>query len=91
MILPQLLGYVAGARGHYVTTGTLDQIADLVEDWFTNGAADGFDLMPRLFPPQFDIFAAEAVPLLQRRGLFAPNTPARCFASTTASPAEQWF
>ncbi|HZT87667.1 MAG TPA: LLM class flavin-dependent oxidoreductase [Stellaceae bacterium] len=68
--LRQLLGYLAGARGHYVTAGTPEQIADLMEDWFRDGAADGFNVMPPLLPQQFDAFAAEVVPILRRRGLF---------------------
>ena len=68
--LRQLLGYLAGARGHFVTAGTPEQIADLIEDWFADGAADGFNVMPPLLPAQFEAFAAEIVPLLQRRGLF---------------------
>jgi FMN-dependent oxidoreductase (nitrilotriacetate monooxygenase family) len=68
--LRQLLGYLAGARGHYVTAGTPEQVADLIEDWFEDGAADGFNIMPPLFPAQLDLFAAEVIPLLQRRGLF---------------------
>ncbi len=68
--LRQLLGYLAGARGHYVTAGTPEQIADLIEDWFAEGAADGFNIMPPLLPAQLDVFAAEVIPLLQRRGLF---------------------
>jgi FMN-dependent oxidoreductase (nitrilotriacetate monooxygenase family) len=68
--LRQLLGYLAGARGHYVTAGTPEQIADLIEDWFTDGAADGFNIMPPLLPAQLDVFSAEVIPLLQRRGLF---------------------
>ena len=68
--LRQLLGYLAGARGHFVTAGTPEQIADLIEDWFNDGAADGFNVMPPLLPLQFEVFAAEVVPLLQRRGLF---------------------
>jgi FMN-dependent oxidoreductase (nitrilotriacetate monooxygenase family) len=68
--LRELLGYLAGARGHYVTAGTPEQIADLIEDWFTDGAADGFNIMPPLLPAQLDVFGAEVIPLLQRRGLF---------------------
>src|SRR5271156_1413353 len=68
--LRQLLGYLAGARGHFVTAGTPEQIADLMEDWFTDGAADGFNVMPPLLPNMFDVFAAEVVPILRRRGLF---------------------
>jgi alkanesulfonate monooxygenase SsuD/methylene tetrahydromethanopterin reductase-like flavin-dependent oxidoreductase (luciferase family) len=68
--LRQLLGYLAGARGHFVTAGTPEQIARLIEDWFEDGAADGFNIMPPLLPAQLDAFAAEVIPILQRRGLF---------------------
>ena len=70
LTLRQLLGYLAGARGHFVAAGTPEQIADLIEDWFTDGAADGFNIMPPLLPVQLDVFSAEVIPLLQRRGLF---------------------
>ncbi|MEI7712695.1 MAG: LLM class flavin-dependent oxidoreductase [Rhodospirillales bacterium] len=68
--LRQLLGYMAGARGHYVTAGTPEQIADLIGDWFAAGAADGFNLMPPILPAMLDVFVDEVVPLLRRRGLF---------------------
>jgi len=68
--LRQLLGTLAGARGHFTFAGTPEQVADLIEDWFTNGAADGFNIMPPLLPSMLDVFSAEVVPLLQRRGLF---------------------
>src|SRR5260370_37692453 len=66
----QLLGYLAGARGHSVPAGAPEQIADLIEDWFTDGAADGFNIMPPLFPAQLEMFSAEVIPILQRRWLF---------------------
>jgi alkanesulfonate monooxygenase SsuD/methylene tetrahydromethanopterin reductase-like flavin-dependent oxidoreductase (luciferase family) len=68
--LRQLLGYLAGARGHFTIAGTPQQIAELIEDWFTGGAADGFNIMPPLLPAQLDVFSAEVIPLLQQRGLF---------------------
>jgi alkanesulfonate monooxygenase SsuD/methylene tetrahydromethanopterin reductase-like flavin-dependent oxidoreductase (luciferase family) len=68
--LRQLLGYLAGARGHYVTAGTPDQIADFIEDWFQDGAADGFNIMSPLLPAQLDVFSAEVIPILQQRRLF---------------------
>ncbi len=68
--LRQLLGYLAGARGHYVTTGTPERIADLIEEWFADGAADGFNLMPPVLPGMLDVFVAQVIPLLQKRGLF---------------------
>ena len=68
--LRQLLGTLAGARGHFTFAGTPDRVADLIEDWFTDGAADGFNIMPPLLPSMLDVFSAEVIPLLQRRGLF---------------------
>ena len=68
--LRQLLAYLAGARGHYTTAGTPEQIANLIEDWFNDGAADGFNVMPPVLPAMLDVFVAEVIPLLQKRGLF---------------------
>src|SRR5438876_3223034 len=68
--LRQLLATLAGARGHFTAAGTPEQIADLIEDWFPGGAADGFNIMPPLLPSMLDVFSAEVIPLLQRRGLF---------------------
>ena len=68
--LRQLLASLAGARGHFTAAGTPEQIADLIENWFTEGAADGFNIMPPVLPAMLDVFSAEVIPLLQRRGLF---------------------
>ncbi len=68
--LRELLAYMAGARGHFTMAGTPEQVADLVEDWFTDGAADGFNVMPPLLPNMLEVFSAEVIPMLQRRGLF---------------------
>jgi alkanesulfonate monooxygenase SsuD/methylene tetrahydromethanopterin reductase-like flavin-dependent oxidoreductase (luciferase family) len=68
--LRQLLARLARARGHFTYAGTPEQVAALMIDWFENGAADGFNLMPPLLPWMLDVFIAEVVPLLQKRGLF---------------------
>ncbi len=68
--LRQLLATLAGARGHFTFAGTPDQIADLMQDWVESGAADGFNVMPPIFPTMLDVFVAEVIPILQRRGLF---------------------
>ena len=68
--LRQLLARLAGARGHFTFAGTPEQVADLMIDWFENGAADGFNVMPPILPWMLDVFIAEVVPLLQKRGLF---------------------
>jgi FMN-dependent oxidoreductase (nitrilotriacetate monooxygenase family) len=68
--LRQLLARLAGARGHYTCAGTPEQVADLMEEWFTEGTADGFNIMPPVLPAMLEVFIAEVIPLLQRRGLF---------------------
>jgi FMN-dependent oxidoreductase (nitrilotriacetate monooxygenase family) len=68
--LRQLLAILAGARGHHTFAGTPEQVADLMEDWFTDGAADGFNIMPPVLPAMLEVFITEVIPLLQRRGLF---------------------
>jgi len=68
--LRQLLAKLAGARGHFTVAGTPEKIADIMQDWFETAAADGFNLMPPVLPHQLDLFIAEVVPLLRKRGLF---------------------
>ena len=66
----QLYEYLAGARCHWVVVGTPAQIADRMQEWFENGAADGFNVMPPVLPQSLDEFVDLVVPELQRRGLF---------------------
>ncbi|MFC7385453.1 LLM class flavin-dependent oxidoreductase [Sphaerisporangium rhizosphaerae] len=66
----QLLGRLAGGRGHRVVTGTPEQIADQIQTWFENGAADGFNIMPPILPDGLERFVDHVVPELQARGLF---------------------
>lgn len=61
---------VAGARGHWTIVGTPVRIADQLQEWFENGAADGFNIMPPVLPRDIDDFVDLVVPELQRRGLF---------------------
>ena len=60
----------AGPRGHLLAVGTPSQIADVMEEWFLNGAADGFNVMPAWLPGSLTDFVDMVIPELQRRGLF---------------------
>jgi N-acetyl-S-(2-succino)cysteine monooxygenase len=60
----------AGPRGHLLAIGTPGQIADVMEHWFRNGAADGFNVMPAWLPGSLNDFVDMVIPELQRRGLF---------------------
>jgi len=70
MTLRDLYNLTAAARGHWVVTGTPSRIADVLEEWFTGGLADGFIIMPAYFPGAFDDFVDKVVPELQRRRLY---------------------
>ena len=54
----------------YRVIGTAGQIADEMEHWMDQGAADGFNITPAHLPHGIDAFVAEVVPELQRRGRF---------------------
>jgi FMN-dependent oxidoreductase (nitrilotriacetate monooxygenase family) len=70
MTLRDLYNITAAARGHWVIYGTPKRIADIMEEWFTGGLADGFVVMPAYFPGAFDDFVNLVVPELQRRGIY---------------------
>ena len=60
----------AGPRGHVLSIGTPAHVADEMEHWFRDGAADGFNVMPAWLPGSLRDFVELVVPELQRRGLF---------------------
>ena len=60
----------AGPRGHALSIGTPTQVADEMEHWFKDGAADGFNVMPAWLPGSLKDFVDLVIPELQRRGLF---------------------
>ena len=66
----QLYMRMAGGRGHSQIIGTPATIADSLEDWFTSGAADGFNILPPLLPGSLSDFVELVIPELQRRKLF---------------------
>jgi FMN-dependent oxidoreductase (nitrilotriacetate monooxygenase family) len=66
----QLIAKLGGGRGHRTFAGTAEQVADNLELWFHEGAADGFNIMPPYLPGGLEDFVAQVVPILQRRGLF---------------------
>ena len=70
MTLRDLYNLTAAARGHWVICGTPRHVADILEEWFVAGAADGFNILPPYFPGAFADFVDLVVPELQRRGLY---------------------
>jgi FMN-dependent oxidoreductase (nitrilotriacetate monooxygenase family) len=99
--LRQLYQHFAAARGHMLLIGTPSMVADTMQEWFENGACDGFNIIPSMFPDEFESFVDLVVPELQRRGLYRTayegNTlrdrlslpePMSRYAAASASAAE---
>jgi alkanesulfonate monooxygenase len=70
LTMRQIAQVVAGARAKMVVKGTPNQIADHMERWYVEEAADGFNIMPPYLPGALNEFVELVIPELQRRGLF---------------------
>ena len=64
----ELYGEVAG-RGGFCVIGTAADIADVMQDWFSHEACDGFNITPTHLPGGCQDFVEMVTPELQRRGL----------------------
>ena len=74
LTIRQLLRRIGGGRGHSLAAGTAADIADVMQHWFEEDAADGFNVMSPVLPADLASFAALVVPELRRRGLL-PDAP----------------
>jgi len=70
LTIRQLGAWCAGARGKNAIHGSVQAIADYMEEWFVKGACDGFCVLPPYIPGAHDDFCNLVIPELQRRGLF---------------------
>lgn len=60
----------AGGGHHRILVGTPEQAAADIFEWFSTGAADGFNIMGDIYPSGLESFVDHVVPLLQRRGIY---------------------
>lgn len=58
------------ARGHVQAIGSVKTVAGIIEQWFVERGADGFNVVPPYLPQGFEDFVRLVVPELQRRGIF---------------------
>ncbi|THF83302.1 LLM class flavin-dependent oxidoreductase [Cohnella fermenti] len=70
MTIRQFLSRSYAGHGHVSFTGSVLQVADFIETWLAENGADGFNILPPLYPVGFDAFVDKVVPELQNRGLF---------------------
>lgn len=55
---------------HPVIVGTAEDVADFMEEWFVNGACDGFAIQSDVSFDGIRDFVEQVIPILQERGLF---------------------
>lgn len=75
----ELLGYLNAGGGHLTLIGTPEDIVDTMTQWFDEGVADGFNLIPPTLPHSLEDFIELVVPELQRRGLYRERYTSQTF------------
>ena len=68
--LRQLYEDTVISHGHHLVVGSPTDVADVMERWIKEEAADGFNVLPAVLPSCIDDFVDLVVPELQRRKLF---------------------
>jgi FMN-dependent oxidoreductase (nitrilotriacetate monooxygenase family) len=74
--LRDLVAHTAGVGVHRLLVGSPEQVADDLESWWRQGAADGFTVMFADTRVDLERFARLVVPILKDRGLFHREYPA---------------
>jgi alkanesulfonate monooxygenase len=92
LTIRQLYERVAGQRAHRTVIGTPSDIADALEDWFTDRAADGFNILPLTFPDGLNDLVDLVLPELRRRGLFRTEYEGRTLRENLGlpKPGNRW-
>lgn len=79
LTIRQLILRFRVARGHLQAVGSVKTVADVIEKWFVERGADGFNVVPPYLPQGFEDFTRLVVPELQRRGLFRTEYEGKTF------------
>lgn len=83
LTLRQVAERLATPRGAFI--GSPETVADQLQQWFEEGAADGFVVFEPL-PGQLDLFVDRVVPILQARGLFREEYEGTTFRAHLGLP-----
>jgi alkanesulfonate monooxygenase len=67
----------------------VDEVVDHIDEWVTNGAADGFNICFGDASGSLDVFVDHAIPELQRRGLFRTEYQGRTLRENLGLPLPQ--
>ena len=90
LTIRDLYRHFAGARGHCHISGSTEEVADMMEEWVSEGGCDGFNIMPPMFPSGLKDFIDLVVPELQRRGLFRTEYEGATLRENLELPRPPW-
>jgi len=90
LTIRDLYRHFAVARGHCHISGSTKEVADMMEEWVSEGGCDGFNIMPPLFPSDLEDFIDLVVPELQRRGLFRTEYEGATLRENLELPRPPW-
>jgi len=84
--LRELIRIKASLTDHASATGTVEQVADVMESYFTQGGSDGFMIVPPHMPGGLDAVTERLVPELRDRGLFTTDYAGKTFRERLGLP-----
>jgi alkanesulfonate monooxygenase len=92
LTIRQLYQRVIGQRAHRTVIGTARDVADALEEWFSAGAADGYNVLPLTYPQGLNDIVELVIPELQRRGLFRTEYEGKTLRENLglSKPANRW-
>jgi FMN-dependent oxidoreductase (nitrilotriacetate monooxygenase family) len=90
LTLRQLAFRASASLAGLAVRGSGERIADLMEEWFRNEAADGFNIQPAFLPGGLDDFIAHVVPVLRRRALTRSDYEGRTLRDHFGLPRPAW-
>ncbi|MGH3641034.1 MAG: NtaA/DmoA family FMN-dependent monooxygenase [Mycobacterium sp.] len=68
--LRSILRVTDSGNSHLRFVGSAEHVADDIEEWFTSGAVDGFNVNPAITPSGLTDFVDHVIPLLQAKGIY---------------------
>jgi FMN-dependent oxidoreductase (nitrilotriacetate monooxygenase family) len=86
LTIRQLFDVISAGFWSLGVIGTPATVADLMQEWFTTGAADGFNVQPPDLPGSGTDFVELVIPELQRRGLFRREYEGRTLRENLGLP-----
>jgi FMN-dependent oxidoreductase (nitrilotriacetate monooxygenase family) len=85
--LREVLIRSSGSNAHFSVIGTVKDVADELQHWFEDGACDGFNFLPAIYPQSFDEILTTLIPELRRRGLVRSEYEGRTLRENLGVPA----